>query len=103
MADNKFKTLTQKIKKNMLLEDAQVDSVRTYDVPIIMSIPVVLSIRYYDKRLTIATTIVSVIAFAISCWYGCLHGQLNLCQCRQKDGFRTGQRIKKARTYCLRT
>ncbi len=44
----------------MLLEDAQVDSVLTYDVPIIMSIPVVLSIRYYDKQLIIATIIASV-------------------------------------------
>lgn len=71
---------------SIVLVCAQVDSVLTYDVPIIMSIPVVLSIRYYDKRLTIATIIISVIAFAFSCWYGCLHGQLNLCKVPLETG-----------------
>lgn len=63
---------------SIILVCAQVDSVLTYDVPIIMAIPTVLSIRYYDKRVTIMTSIISIIAFALSCWYGCLHGQLNL-------------------------
>lgn len=65
---------------SIILVCAQVDSILTYDVPIIISIPVVLSIRYYNKRITITIAVLTAIAFAISCWYGCLHGQLNLCK-----------------------
>lgn len=71
---------------SIILVCAQVDSVLTYDVPIIMSIPAVLSIRYYDKRVTITTSVITALAFAVSCWYGCLHGQLNLCKVPLQTG-----------------
>lgn len=45
---------------------ALISSTLTYSVSLLMVIPVILSSRYYSKRFTVATAIISIIAFALA-------------------------------------
>ncbi len=53
-------------------------SVLTYNVSLLMVIPVVLSIRYFSKKYTMYVTVISVIAFFIAYLYGANHGMLDM-------------------------
>ena len=57
---------------------ARLDSMLTHKAAILMVLPVVFSSRYFSKRLTIFTSMVSTIAFACSAYWGATHGMINL-------------------------
>lgn len=62
----------------LLFVCARIDSILTINVPLLICIPTVLSTRYYNHKLTSIISILTVIIFGISCWYGCEHGVLAL-------------------------
>lgn len=57
---------------------ARLDCVVTHKAAILMVLPVVLSSRYFSRRLTVFTSLVSTVAFAASAVYGATHGMINL-------------------------
>ena len=50
----------------------------TYNVPFLSAIPILLSIRYFNKRYTIHISVISVIVFFIAYILGALYGMLDL-------------------------
>ncbi|MBO4854485.1 MAG: PP2C family protein-serine/threonine phosphatase [Oscillospiraceae bacterium] len=57
---------------------ARLDSMLTHKAAILMVIPVVFSSRYFSRRLTVFTAILSTAAFAGSAYWGATHGMINL-------------------------
>ena len=57
---------------------ARLDCVVTHKAAILMVLPVVLSSRYFSRRVTVFTSLVSTVAFAASAVYGATHGMINI-------------------------
>ncbi len=57
---------------------ARLDSMLTHKAAILMVIPVVFSSRYFSRRLTVFTSVLSTVVFAISAYWGATHGLINL-------------------------
>ncbi len=57
---------------------ARLDSMLTHKAAILMIIPVVFSSRYFSKRLTVFTSILTTVAFFVSAYWGATHGFINL-------------------------
>ncbi|MBR6053335.1 MAG: serine/threonine-protein phosphatase [Clostridia bacterium] len=62
----------------IILVYARLDCVVTHKAAILMVLPVVLSSRYFSRRVTVFTSLVSTVAFAASAVYGATHGMINL-------------------------
>ena len=62
----------------IILVYARLDCVVTHKAAILMVLPVILSSRYFSRRVTIFTSLVSTVAFAFSAVYGATHGMINL-------------------------
>ena len=62
----------------LIIVYARLDSILTHKVAILMVIPVVFSSRYYSKRLTIVTAVVSSLAFLMSAAWGATRGMVNI-------------------------
>ena len=57
---------------------ARLDSMLTHKAAILMVLPVVFSSRYFSRRLTIFTSLLTTAAFFMSAIYGAVHGMINL-------------------------
>ncbi|MBO4262362.1 MAG: serine/threonine-protein phosphatase [Clostridia bacterium] len=57
---------------------ARLDSMLTHKAAILMVLPVVFSSRYFSRRLTVFTSVISTLAFAFSAAWGATHGMINL-------------------------
>ena len=57
---------------------ARLDSMLTHKAAILMVIPVVFSSRYFSRRLTIYTSLITTVVFALSAYWGATHGLINL-------------------------
>ena len=57
---------------------ARLDSMLTHKAAILMVVPVVFSSRYFSKRLTVVTSLVTTAAFLLSAIWGATHGMINL-------------------------
>ena len=57
---------------------ARLDSLLTHKAAILMVIPVVYSSRYFSRKLTVFTSIVTTAAFACSAYWGATRGLINL-------------------------
>ncbi len=53
-------------------------SVLTYNVTLLIAIPILLSIRYFNRKYTIFIAILSIVVFYIAYLYGANHGMLDL-------------------------
>ena len=53
-------------------------SVLTYNVTLLVVIPILLSIRYFSKRYTMSIAVLSIIVFFVAYLYGANHGMLDL-------------------------
>ena len=53
-------------------------SVLTYNVSLLMVIPIVMSVRYFSKRYTMYVAVLSVVVFFIAYLYGANHGMLDM-------------------------
>ncbi|MBQ9543943.1 MAG: PP2C family protein-serine/threonine phosphatase [Clostridia bacterium] len=62
----------------LVLVYARLDSMLTHKAAILMVIPVVFSSRYFSRRLTVFTSVVTTVAFAFSAFWGSTHGLINL-------------------------
>ncbi len=62
----------------VILVYGRLDAMLTHKVILLMAIPVVYSSRYFSRRLTIATSIVTTLAFLGSSIWGATHGLINL-------------------------
>ena len=62
----------------IILVYARLDCVVTHKAAILMVLPVILSSRYFSRRVTIFTSLVSTVAFAVSAVYGATHGMINI-------------------------
>lgn len=57
---------------------ARLDSMLTHKAAILMVIPVVFSSRYFSRKLTVFTALLSTLVFAGSAYWGATHGLINL-------------------------
>ena len=57
---------------------ARLDSMLTHKAAILMVLPVVFSSRYFSRRLTVFTAVLSTIVFFFSSAWGATHGLINL-------------------------
>ena len=57
---------------------ARLDSMLTHKVAILMVVPVVFSSRYFSRKLTIFTSILTTVVFAFSAYWGATHGLINI-------------------------
>lgn len=57
---------------------ARLDSMLTHKTSILMVLPVVFSSRYFSRKLSIFTSLVTTLAFAFSAYWGSTHGLINL-------------------------
>ena len=57
---------------------SRLDSMLTHKAAILMVLPVVFSSRYFSRRLTVFTALLSTAAFAFSAVWGATHGMINL-------------------------
>ena len=57
---------------------ALLDSMLTHKVAILMILPVVFSSRYFSRRLTVFTSILTTVVFAFSAAWGATHGFINV-------------------------
>ncbi|MBR6916738.1 MAG: PP2C family protein-serine/threonine phosphatase [Clostridia bacterium] len=57
---------------------ARLDSMLTHKAAILMIIPVVFSSRYFSKRLTVFTAVLTTVVFLASAAWGATHGFINL-------------------------
>lgn len=77
-----FKGGKKWLKWVMLLElvfvFARADSLLSYNVTLVMVVPIILTLRYCSKRLTAIVGVLTMISFALSAWYGVLHGILDI-------------------------
>ena len=62
----------------LVLVYARLDSMLTHKAAILMVIPVVFSSRYFSRRLTVFTSLLSTVVFACSAYWGATHGLINL-------------------------
>ena len=62
----------------MVFVYARLDSMLTHKAAILMVIPVVFSSRYFSRKLTIFTSLLSTVVFACSAYWGATHGLINL-------------------------
>ena len=62
----------------LVLVYARLDAMLTHKAAILMVIPVVFSSRYFSKRLTIFTSILTTVVFACSAYWGATNGLINL-------------------------
>ena len=62
----------------LVLVYARLDSMLTHKAAILMVIPVVFSSRYFSRRLTVFTSILTTVVFALSAYWGATHGLINL-------------------------
>lgn len=62
----------------LVLVYARLDGMLTHKAAILMVIPVVFSSRYFSRRLTVFTSILSTVVFACSAYWGATHGLINL-------------------------
>ena len=53
-------------------------SALTYNVALLIVIPIILSVRYFSKRYTMFIAVLSIVVFFISYLYGANHGMLDL-------------------------
>lgn len=57
---------------------ARLDSMLTHKAAILMVIPVVFSSRYFSRRLTVFTSVLTTVVFFFSAYWGSTHGFINL-------------------------
>ena len=57
---------------------ARLDSMLTHKTAILMVLPVVFSSRYFSRKLTVFTSLLTTVAFALSAYWGATHGLINL-------------------------
>ncbi len=57
---------------------ARLDSMLTHKTAILMVLPVVFSSRYFSRKLTIITSLLTTVCFAVSAYWGATHGLINL-------------------------
>ena len=57
---------------------ARLDSMLTHKTAILMVLPVVFSSRYFSRKLTIFTSLLTTAAFCFSAFWGATHGLINL-------------------------
>lgn len=57
---------------------ARLDSMLTHKVAILMVVPVVFSSRYFSRKLTVFTSILTTVVFACSAYWGATHGLINI-------------------------
>ena len=62
----------------LVLVYARLDGMLTHKAAILMVIPVVFSSRYFSRRLTIFTALITTVVFACSAYWGATHGLINL-------------------------
>jgi len=62
----------------MIFVYARIDSMLTHKVSMIMAIPVVFSSRYFTRHITVFTTIVSILIFAVSTYVGATEGMVDI-------------------------
>lgn len=62
----------------MVFVFARLDSMLTHKTAILMVLPVVFSGRYFSRRLTIFTSLLTTVVFALSSFWGATHGLINL-------------------------
>ena len=62
----------------LVLVYARLDGMLTHKAAILMVIPVVFSSRYFSRRLTVFTSLLSTVVFACSAYWGATHGLINL-------------------------
>ena len=62
----------------MTIVFAVTTSALTYNVPLLITIPILLSIRYFNKKYTIFIAILSIIVFYLAYLYGANHGMLDM-------------------------
>ncbi|MBQ6431007.1 MAG: SpoIIE family protein phosphatase [Oscillospiraceae bacterium] len=62
----------------LIIVYANLDSILTHKTALLMIIPVVFSSRYYSKKLTVVTSVVSALAFLASAAWGATNGMINL-------------------------
>ena len=62
----------------MIIVFARLDSMLTHKAAILMVLPVVFSSRYFSRKLTIFTSILTTVIFAASAFWGATHGLINL-------------------------
>ena len=62
----------------LILVCALLDTIYTASAALIMCIPVIVSIRYFDRHFTIYVAILSILVFMLSCIFGALYGLVDL-------------------------
>ncbi|MBP5662370.1 MAG: PP2C family protein-serine/threonine phosphatase [Clostridia bacterium] len=62
----------------MVVVYARLDSMLTHKAAILMVLPVVFSSRYFSRKLTIFTSILTTVIFFCSSFWGATHGLINL-------------------------
>ena len=62
----------------MTIVFAVTTSALTYNVPLLITIPILLSIRYFNKKYTIFIAVLSTIVFYLAYLYGANHGMLDM-------------------------
>ena len=62
----------------LIIVYARLDSMLTHKAAILMVLPVVFSSRYFSRRLTVFTALVTTVVFFFSSAWGATHGMINL-------------------------
>ena len=62
----------------LIIVFARLDSMLTHKAAILMIFPVVFSSRYFSRRLTIVTSIITTVCFFLSAIWGATHGMINV-------------------------
>ena len=70
----------------MVIVFARLDSMLTHKVAILMVLPVVFSSRYFSRKLTVFTSILTTVIFAASAFWGATHGFINLNIVTMQEG-----------------
>ena len=65
---------------------ARLDSMLTHKTAILMVLPVVFSSRYFSRKLTVFTSLLTTVAFALSAYWGATHGLINLNIVTMEEG-----------------
>ncbi len=70
----------------MVIVFARLDSMLTHKAAILMVLPVVFSSRYFSRKLTVFTSILTTVIFAASAFWGATHGLINLNIVTMQEG-----------------
>ena len=70
----------------MVIVFARLDSMLTHKAAILMVLPVVFSSRYFSRKLTVFTSILTTVIFAASAFWGATHGFINLNIVTMQEG-----------------